>query len=135
VSKTDRETELFALYPAKDVSNWLGNSVPVAMKHYAPRLNAGARKEVFEDAAIKPSGAMPEKADDKSEADAKQNAKQTVATASGPHEHVQKKSPRIAGSLPLPPPTVILGHNGVMGDTELESVTSTMSTWRSNQLS
>ena len=52
------------IYPAKDVSSWLGNSVPVAMKHYAM-----ARKEVFKDAALKPSGAMPENADEKGEAE------------------------------------------------------------------
>ncbi len=49
---------------------------------------------------------------------------QTVATASGPHEQVQKKSPLKAGSLPLPPPAVHLEQSDVMGDTEFESVTS-----------
>lgn len=34
--RATRETELLAAgYPAKDVASWLGNSVPVAMKHYA----------------------------------------------------------------------------------------------------
>ena len=33
--RASRETELMARYPAKDVSAWLGNSVPVAMRHYA----------------------------------------------------------------------------------------------------
>ena len=35
VTGASRETELMARYPAKDVSAWLGNSVPVAMRHYA----------------------------------------------------------------------------------------------------
>ena len=125
--RASRETELLALYPAKDVSSWLGNSVPVAMKHYAM-----ARKEVFEDAALKPSGAMPENADEKSEAeseaDAKQNAKQTVATANGADEHVQKESPQNAGSIPLQATLPHSEQSGGMGDTEFESVTSTMST-------
>ncbi|MEX1026418.1 MAG: phage integrase SAM-like domain-containing protein, partial [Candidatus Paceibacterota bacterium] len=33
--RASRETELMAMYPAKDVAAWLGNSVPVAMRHYA----------------------------------------------------------------------------------------------------
>lgn len=33
--RASRETELLARYPAKNVSAWLGNSVPVAMRHYA----------------------------------------------------------------------------------------------------
>ena len=33
--RASRETELMARFPAKDVSAWLGNSVPVAMRHYA----------------------------------------------------------------------------------------------------
>ncbi|MEM6363762.1 MAG: hypothetical protein AAF745_05000 [Planctomycetota bacterium] len=49
-----RDTELLAIYPAKDVSSLLGNGVPVAMKHYAM-----ARKEVFEAAASEPTGTIP----------------------------------------------------------------------------
>lgn len=33
--RASRETELMAKFPAKDVASWLGNSVPIAMKHYA----------------------------------------------------------------------------------------------------
>ena len=33
--RASRETELMARFPAKDVAAWLGNSVPVAMRHYA----------------------------------------------------------------------------------------------------
>jgi len=33
--RASRETELMAIDPAKDVASWLGNSVPVAMAHYA----------------------------------------------------------------------------------------------------
>ncbi len=33
--RASRETELMARWPAKDVASWLGNSVPVAMRHYA----------------------------------------------------------------------------------------------------
>ena len=44
--RASRETELMARYPAKDVASWLGNSVPVAMKHYAM-----ATDESFQSAA------------------------------------------------------------------------------------
>jgi len=33
--RASRQTELLAEFPAKDVCDWLGNSQPVAMKHYA----------------------------------------------------------------------------------------------------
>ncbi len=33
--RASRETELLAVYPAKDVCGWIGNSQAVAMKHYA----------------------------------------------------------------------------------------------------
>ncbi len=49
--RASRETELMARYPAKDVSAWLGNSVPVAMRH-----NAMATDAAFL-AAADPSGA------------------------------------------------------------------------------
>ena len=38
--RASRETELMARFPAKDVSSWLGNSVPVAMRHYAMATEA-----------------------------------------------------------------------------------------------
>jgi hypothetical protein len=53
--RASRETELMGEYPNKDGSQWLGNSVPVAMKHYAM-----SRDEVFERASqngVKKSGA------------------------------------------------------------------------------
>ena len=40
--RASRETELLGAFPVKDVGVWLGNSAPVAMKHYAT-----ARKSVF----------------------------------------------------------------------------------------
>lgn len=41
--RATRETELIARYPIRDVASWLGNSAPIAMKHYAM-----AMKESFE---------------------------------------------------------------------------------------
>ncbi|MBB3210610.1 integrase [Rhodopirellula rubra] len=135
--RASRETELLGIYPAKDVSSWLGNSVPVAMKHYAM-----ARKEIFEAAALKPTGTMPEgasppakKSEAETEADAKQNPKQQATAASGADEQEQKKSPRNAGSLQENAARLHSEPSGMMGDTELESVTSTMSTKHSPRAS
>ena len=107
------------------------------MKHYAM-----ARKEIFEAAAVKPSGSMPEgasppaeKGEAETEADAKQNPKQQATAASGADEQEQKKSPQNTGSLQDDAARLHSEQSGVMGDTEFESVTSSMSTRRSNQLS
>ncbi|PAY19120.1 integrase [Rhodopirellula sp. SM50] len=42
--RASRETELMAKFPAKDVASWLGNTVAVAMKHYAMRTEEAFRK-------------------------------------------------------------------------------------------
>ena len=44
--RASRETELLGEYPAADVVSWIGNSVPVAMSHYAM-----ARDRSFQKAA------------------------------------------------------------------------------------
>ncbi len=38
--RATRETELMAEYPIKDVASWLGNSAPIAMKHYAMTMKS-----------------------------------------------------------------------------------------------
>lgn len=48
--RATRETELLAKHPAKDVASWLGNTVPVAMKHYAM-----ATEESFNRAIVEPT--------------------------------------------------------------------------------
>ncbi len=49
--RATRETELLAEFPAKDVSSWLGNSVAVAMKHYAMRTEKAFERAKTEDPA------------------------------------------------------------------------------------
>ena len=44
--RATRETELMATYPDKDVASWIGNSVPVAMKHYAMSMQDSFDREV-----------------------------------------------------------------------------------------
>lgn len=48
--RATRETELMAAYPAKDVSSWLGNSAPVAMKHYAMSMQDSFNRAIREGA-------------------------------------------------------------------------------------
>lgn len=38
--RATRETELIAEYPIKDVASWLGNSAPIAVKHYAMTMQS-----------------------------------------------------------------------------------------------
>lgn len=38
--RATRETELLAIFPCKDVCDWIGNSQAVAMKHYAMRMTS-----------------------------------------------------------------------------------------------
>lgn len=52
--RATHETELMAKYPAKDVASWIGNSVPVAMKHYAMATEEGFQRALVE-ASIAPT--------------------------------------------------------------------------------
>ncbi len=44
--RATRETELIALYPIKDVASWLGNSAPIAMKHYAMTMQSSFERAI-----------------------------------------------------------------------------------------
>ncbi len=50
--RATRETELIALYPAKDVTGWLGNIPAVASKHYAMTMQASFDRAVTDGAKI-----------------------------------------------------------------------------------
>ncbi|KAA1258618.1 site-specific tyrosine recombinase XerC [Rubripirellula obstinata] len=110
--RATRETELMAKYPAKDVAAWLGNSVPVAMLHYAM-----ATAESFERAIQERStperrtlngadSSEAEKGEAEPEAVTRQNAKhkpkQQAAEPDGGNEQKQKKpSKNRANSQPV----------------------------------
>jgi transcription initiation factor TFIID subunit TAF12 len=49
--RASRETELMAVYPAKDVASWLGNSVPVALAHYAMATAESFQRAIVEGAS------------------------------------------------------------------------------------
>ncbi len=118
--RASRETELMAIFPAKDVASWLGNSVPVAMAHYAM-----ATAESFQ----KATGLPP------------------VSSGGSIGGSISSSNPVInEDSENEKTPEIIVNSEGLdtrvystisesVGGTELESVTSTMSTLRSNQLS
>ena len=86
---------------------------------------AMARKEVFEDARVKPSGAMPINADEKKRSRS-MRPKQTVTTANGPRMDRTSKCKRKArqtwAHFHCPP--LHWSKATEMGDTEFESVTS-----------
>ena len=44
--RATRETELIAVYPIKDVASWLGNSAPIAMKHYAMTMQSSFERAI-----------------------------------------------------------------------------------------
>jgi integrase len=48
--RATRETELIAVYPIKDVASWLGNSAPIAMKHYAMTMQSSFERAVADGA-------------------------------------------------------------------------------------
>lgn len=131
--RATRETELLAKFPAKDVAEWLGNSVPVAMMHYAM-----ATRESFERAKQTPSSTTattgtpavsttaPDDPPDGRSADetpstepkrrsrtrsskspqAKQNAKQRWSATSGPERQPTQKPAKNSSQTPLPAATL-----------------------------
>jgi hypothetical protein len=44
--RASRETELMAIFPAKDVCTWIGNTQQIAMKHYAMATEESFRRAV-----------------------------------------------------------------------------------------
>ncbi len=117
------ETELMAIYPAKDVAAWLGNSLPVAMTHYAMATAESFQRAIQEGAKSVGAngGAICGSIPTGSEAISNQTE--------------QRKNPEIRREIRVPMVEDGSSLNGLVGGTELESVTSTMSTLRSNQLS
>ncbi len=44
--RATRETELLGVFPMKDVTSWIGNSEPIAMKHYAMTMQASFTRAI-----------------------------------------------------------------------------------------
>ncbi len=115
--RAGRETELSRHHPIHVVCDWLGNSPRVAAEHYLRVTESDFQTALGQTDQIRDHqvAEMPE---------TKANARQATKSHNEqtPVFHgVRKDSSDI--------------HCSKMNDTRLELVTSTMSTWRSNQLS
>ncbi len=90
--RATRQTELLNHFPIKAVCDWLGNSQPVAIEHYAQ-----VTAEHFQTAATELTGAAEsargasETGEAESEARAKQNAKQQASAVVGSDSHSERK--------------------------------------------
>ena len=71
--RATRETELIAVYPIKDVASWLGNSAPIAMKHYAMTMQSSFERAITNGARAVPGFSPP-------------NSPPDIATKGG-HQH------------------------------------------------
>ncbi len=107
--RASRQTELLAEFPAKDVCDWLGNSQAVAMKFYAM-----ATSDTFQRAVC---------CSTRGSISATQEQSRDIVDREKPLENSDLTSEEN------------LLKSKRLDDTGLEPVTSTMSTWRSNQLS
>ncbi len=107
--RSTRETELCELFPLHVVVAWLGNSQPVAMRHYLQLMD-----EHFEQA----------RAGGRVAGGAAQNQAQYPAEPSlpgqEPHEASREEAPDLLGDSER----YCLLHNDLVGDTGLEPVTS-----------
>lgn len=107
----------------QSIARWLGHDLKILMKHYLI-----ATDEEFRLAALGEPASESQKSGD----DSGHQARDPV---SHPLEEVNEKTPEKPGFEGQGDLSDGLGILVQMGGTELESVTSTMSTWRSNQLS
>jgi hypothetical protein len=99
--RASRETELMAIYPAKDVASWFGNSVPITM----------ATAESFQRAIIEnsiSSGAIP------------------IGYCSHPEPSGGTKNPGFQGENRVHMAVQGSGTGGLVGEEGLEPPTSTL---------
>jgi integrase len=108
--RASRETELMAIYPAKDVASWLGNSVPVAMAHYAM-----ATAESFQKAIVNPTTESGSK-----------SGSIGKDSPSIPSREEQEKSPEIPMEIEAEMAGCGSAMGAIMGEEGLEPPTSTL---------
>jgi integrase len=113
--RASRQTELLDHFPIKAVCDWLGNSSPVALEHYAQVTAAH-----FQAATVTQTAP-------KLVVEAKQNPKQLAAVSTRDDSHgdwsAHEKTPTMPGSAALCETL----QKASVGGTRLELVTSTMS--------
>lgn len=113
--RASRQTELLDCFPIKAVCDWLGNSQPVAIEHYAQ-----VTAEHFVAATTVQTGEA------ESEAVAKQKPKQQAAVTGGMLSLMVQETQGNMGFLPLSAAACGTLRSGGVGDEGLEPPTSTL---------
>ena len=113
--RKSRQTELSDSFPAHTVCSWLGNSEAVAREFYLKTTEEHHTRAVSRD-CMRPC---------------MQNGVPTAGNDPQPVTDSNEETPAVQG---LTTDCVVVRKRG-MDDRGLEPLTSTMSTWRSNQLS
>ena len=99
--RATRETELITEYPIKDVAAWLGNSAPIAMKHYAMTMQSSFER------AIQNGAGVPAEVPQNSPCDVASNGSHQPASENGEIENTNENGVLIADDcqrLPFPVP-------------------------------
>jgi len=127
--RASRETELMAKYPAKDVAAWLGNTVAVAMKHYAMQTEDAFRKAAAIDAPVDDKGDVAEPGTDSQMTGVPANGGCIGGCISGVDGAIERLAEKLE-TAENPEKTGVFivqdsaGHHYLMGDTGFEPVTS-----------
>ena len=119
--RASRATELANEFPAHVAAAWLGHSTLIANKHYWQVTD--------EDIATATTPANP------AAGKAAQKAAQQAYATNGDKPQCKRRAQKKTPAMHVPATRCGTTHERGMGGIGLEPTTSTMSTWRSSQLS
>jgi len=97
--RASRQTELLAEFPVKDVCEWIGNSQPVAMKHYAMATDDSFQRAINEPICCSTGCSIPD-SQAASEAHAQNEEPPETKASEGSRDLVMSKSLGPAGLEP-----------------------------------